>query len=55
MPDYFSKILNYFDAIVFFDTETSGLDPHENQIIELAAIRVTKNKHRSPPHRGRDG
>ncbi len=39
MPDYFNNILDRFDAIVFFDTETSGLDPLENQIIELAAIR----------------
>jgi len=44
MPDYFNNILDHFDAIVFFDTETSGLDPMENQIIELAAIRVVKTE-----------
>ena len=44
MPDYFNNILDRFDAIVFFDTETSGLDPLENQIIELAAIRVVKTE-----------
>jgi len=36
-------ILNSFDALVIFDTETSGLDALKDQIIELAAIRVEKN------------
>ena len=29
--------------VVFFDTETSGLDPYVHEIIELAAIRMTAN------------
>ena len=33
-------LLRTYDAIVIFDTETTGLDANENQIIELAAIRV---------------
>lgn len=33
-------LLRTFDAVVIFDTETSGLDAEKNQIIELAAIRV---------------
>lgn len=35
-----NTILKQFDAVVIFDTETNGLDANENQIIELAAIRV---------------
>ena len=33
-------LLRTYDAVVIFDTETSGLDAEKNQIIELAAIRV---------------
>lgn len=33
-------ILTKYDAIVFFDTETTGLDANKHQIIELAAARV---------------
>ena len=38
------KLLGTYDAVVIFDTETTGLDPNANQIIELAAIRVIKGE-----------
>lgn len=34
------SLLSRYDAIVFFDTETSGLDADSCQIIELAALRI---------------
>lgn len=37
------KLLQQFKKIIFFDTETTGLDPEKDQIIELAAALVTKN------------
>ena len=37
-------LLRTYDAVVIFDTETSGLDANEHQIIELAAIRVEKSE-----------
>ena len=36
----FSEIFKKYAAVVFFDTETTGLDYETCQIIELAAIRV---------------
>ena len=36
LADVFTK----YKAMVFFDTETSGLDADTCQIIELAAIRI---------------
>jgi DNA polymerase-3 subunit epsilon len=30
-----------YDSLVIFDVETSGLDPEKDQVIELAAIRLT--------------
>lgn len=38
-----NSLLSRYDAVIFFDTETSGLDPAKNQIIELAAVRVERN------------
>lgn len=35
-------LLRRFKKIVFFDTETTGLDPEKDQIIELAAVLVTE-------------
>ena len=37
------KLLQQFKKIIFFDTETTGLDPEKDQIIELAAALVTEN------------
>ena len=37
------SLLTRYDAVVFFDTETTGLNAETNQIIELAAIRVERN------------
>ena len=36
-------LLRRFSKIIFFDTETTGLDPEKDQIIELAAVLVTEN------------
>lgn len=36
----FAGLLKKHKAVILLDTETSGLDPEQNQIIELAAIRV---------------
>lgn len=38
-----SNLFNQFEAVVLFDCETNGLDPEKNQIIELAALKVTKD------------
>lgn len=35
-------LLRRFSKIIFFDTETTGLDPEKDQIIELAAVLVTE-------------
>lgn len=35
------ELLRQFDKIIFFDTETTGLNPEKDQIIELAAVLVT--------------
>lgn len=36
------EVFQKYAAVVFFDTETSGLNPDTDQIIELAAIRVER-------------
>ena len=36
------ELLRKFKKIIFFDTETTGLDPEKDQIIELAAALVTE-------------
>ena len=36
------KIYGYYDNIIYFDTETTGFDPVENQIIELSFIPTSK-------------
>lgn len=40
--EHLHSLLSEYDAVVFFDTETTGLDAKENQIIELAALRVER-------------
>lgn len=37
-----STLLDRYKAIIIFDTETSGLDPEKDQIIELAALRIER-------------
>ena len=37
-------IFEEYGAVVFFDTETTGLDADTCQIIELAAIRIERNE-----------
>lgn len=39
------EIFEKYAAVVFFDTETTGLDAKTCQIIELAAIRVEQTEH----------
>ena len=33
-----------FDDYIVFDIETSGLNPHKDKIIEIAAIKYINNK-----------
>lgn len=37
------NIFPNYDNIIFFDVETSGLSPFNDQIIEFAAIRIRRN------------
>lgn len=43
MQSCFKDLFADFDAIVFFDTETSGLDAEKEQIIEIAAVCIDKD------------
>lgn len=40
----FKSLFEHYGAIVFLDTETTGLDADTCQIIELAAIRIERNE-----------
>ena len=37
-----ASLFDHYKALVIFDTETSGLNPENDQIIELAALRVER-------------
>lgn len=37
------SLFKSYDSLIFFDTETTGFDGRENQIIELAAIRIDRD------------
>ena len=39
-----SSLFDRYKALVIFDTETSGLNPGDDQIIELAALRVERTQ-----------
>lgn len=40
----FDQLFKKYDYLIFFDTETTGLDPEHNYITELAAIKVVKEE-----------
>ncbi len=39
----FPGLFDKYDTIIFFDTETTGLDAAQEQIIELAAVAMTRD------------
>ena len=39
-----ASLFDRYKALVIFDTETSGLNPGDDQIIELAALRVERTQ-----------
>lgn len=38
-----AKLFSKYDSIIVLDTETSGLSPTQNQIIELSAVKLVSN------------
>lgn len=42
----FERLFENHDTLVFFDTETTGLKSSDEQIIELAAIAISKSGER---------
>ena len=43
-----NEIFKHYAAVVFFDTETTGLDADADRIIELAALRIEMNERGVP-------
>ena len=39
-----SDVFNYYNHLIFFDVETTGLQPKNEQVIEFSAIILDKNK-----------
>lgn len=47
-----ASLLSKYESAVFFDVETTGLDYQTDRIIELAAIRIEKNRNGEPVETG---
>ena len=50
-----ASLFDHYKALVIFDTETSGLNPEDDQIIELAALRVERTMAGGPADCRQDG